>query len=311
MPPSHDTTSGNGPSTPHHAASPSSANRAPASGIAVPVSIIIPAHNEARVIARGLTTLTTGAEPGELEIVVVCNGCTDDTATAARNACADAIIIEVPVASKSAALNAGDAHATCFPRFYVDADVELSIPAIRATAAVLTGGRSLCAAPSPRFAVDGRSWLIRKFYDTWQRLPYLNSELVGTGVYALSARGRARFGIFPDLTADDQFVLQQFEQGERFSVRDECFIVHPPTSLRGLLRIRTRAYRGIHELDGSGFARHDAASGAGKTLVSLARTPRNLPAVVTYVAINLAAKGTARFSRGTGWERDESARMAC
>src|SRR5262245_58336894 len=47
-------------------------------------SVVIPAHNEARVIERGLSSLLEGARPGELEIVVVCNGCTDDTAARAR-----------------------------------------------------------------------------------------------------------------------------------------------------------------------------------------------------------------------------------
>ena len=45
------------------------------------ISIVIPAHNEANVIQRILSALTDGADDGELDIVVVCNGCT----TARRN----------------------------------------------------------------------------------------------------------------------------------------------------------------------------------------------------------------------------------
>ncbi len=47
-------------------------------------SVVIPAHDEAAVIGRCLDALFTGFEPGELDVVVVCNGCTDDTASAAR-----------------------------------------------------------------------------------------------------------------------------------------------------------------------------------------------------------------------------------
>ncbi|MBO0838909.1 MAG: glycosyltransferase, partial [Actinobacteria bacterium] len=43
-------------------------------------SIIIPACNESRVIKRLLSRLVCSARDGEFEIIVVANGCTDDTA---------------------------------------------------------------------------------------------------------------------------------------------------------------------------------------------------------------------------------------
>ena len=276
----------------------------------VPVSIIVPASDEESVIGRCLRAMTAGAEPGELEILVVCNGCSDQTAAAARRADVDATILELPVASKSAALNAGDAAANRFPRFYVDADVGLSITAIRAVARTLAAGQFLCVAPTPRFELAGRPWTIRQFYDTWQRLPYLNDEVVGTGVYALSEAGRARFASFPDLTADDQFVLQQFRRDERLTLRDYYFAVYPPTHLAGLVRIRTRAYRGNAELAQSGLAPYSPAVGSARTLSTLARRPRNLAPVATYIGVNLVAKLRARLLRGTRWERDHTARAA-
>ena len=48
-------------------------------------SVIIPAHNEAKVIRRCLEGLLAGAPAGEEpELIVVCNGCSDDTAAIAR-----------------------------------------------------------------------------------------------------------------------------------------------------------------------------------------------------------------------------------
>jgi glycosyltransferase involved in cell wall biosynthesis len=277
----------------------------------VPVSVVIPAHDEERVIGRCLRALTAGADPAELELVVVCNGCTDATAGAARAAAPHAVVLELAAASKPAALNAGDAVARRFPRFYVDADVELPIESVRATARVLQRGDARCAAPAPQFAVADRSWWIRQFYDTWQRLPYLGAGVVGNGVYALSADGRARFGAFPEITADDQFVLQQFDARERLTVADHRFVVHPPTRVRSLVRIRTRAYRGARELDHSGFARHDAIRGAGRALADLLlRRPRHLAGVAVYVTVGLVAKAGAFLPRRTRWERDDSARLA-
>ncbi len=44
-------------------------------------SVVIPAHNEARGIRRCLSALLDSARPGEFEIVVVANGCIDETAS--------------------------------------------------------------------------------------------------------------------------------------------------------------------------------------------------------------------------------------
>ena len=67
-------------------------------------------------------------------MVVVCNGCHDRTAEVARQVAPLATVVEIPVASKVAALNAGDAVARYFPRFYLDADIELPVAAVRPVA---------------------------------------------------------------------------------------------------------------------------------------------------------------------------------
>lgn len=45
------------------------------------ISIIVPAHNEENVISATLDVLVPGVDIGALEIIVVCNGCTDETVT--------------------------------------------------------------------------------------------------------------------------------------------------------------------------------------------------------------------------------------
>src|SRR4051794_10857255 len=49
-------------------------------------SIVIPAHNEEAVLARCLRVLLAGSQPGELDVIVVANACTDRTAEIAREA---------------------------------------------------------------------------------------------------------------------------------------------------------------------------------------------------------------------------------
>ncbi len=72
------------------------------------ISVIIPAHDEGSVIARTLEAMTNGAAPGELDVIVVCNGCTDDTAAVARRFGPPVRVIETDIAGKSHALNLGD-----------------------------------------------------------------------------------------------------------------------------------------------------------------------------------------------------------
>jgi len=48
------------------------------------ISIVVPAHNESSVIARTLSRWGANPALDEIGVVVVCNGCTDDTANVAR-----------------------------------------------------------------------------------------------------------------------------------------------------------------------------------------------------------------------------------
>jgi glycosyltransferase involved in cell wall biosynthesis len=273
------------------------------------ISVVIPAHNEEAVIARCIETMTKGAGVGELEIIVVCNGCTDETAAEARRAGPDVQVIETTVAGKSNALNLGDRAATAFPRFYVDADIEVTVASLRLVADVLRDGGALCAAPQPRFVVDGRPWPIRGFYEIWQQMPYLNAVVVGSGVYALSESGRGRFREFPDLVGDDQFVMQQYRSDERRSVEGAEFLIHTPRSLRGLIAVRTRVYRGNRELAESASTPERPPGGRWKGIFRLVRRPGLVPAVLVYLAVNaIATARAARAPAGAAWERDDSSR---
>ena len=96
------------------------------------VTIIVPAHNEGRVVGRLLGQLISGVGPGELDIIVVANGCTDDTAQIAAGYSPMIRVVSIPVPSKREALAVGNQAATGFPRLYVDADVELGASDVRA-----------------------------------------------------------------------------------------------------------------------------------------------------------------------------------
>jgi glycosyltransferase involved in cell wall biosynthesis len=262
------------------------------------------------VISRCLETLLDGARPGELEVIVVCNGCHDETAAVARAAPHDVIVLEIDVASKAAALNAGDAVASTFPRLYVDADVELTIGAARATIEALGAG-ALCAAPAARHDVSNRPWLVRRFYAVHERIPFfVGPGAVGNGVYGLSAEGRGRFERFPDITADDQFVLERFAPAERHTIRSEQFTIRTPRTLRGVVKVRTRSYRGnleLHAMELPDVAEERVGPSALGTLLRDRRVAAGVP---VWLAVNAFAKMQARRRWDGAWERDDTSRSA-
>jgi len=155
----------------------------PAAG---PVSIVVPAHDEEATIARLLGPLVGGAPPGELDVIVVCNGCHDRTAEVARSF--GVRVVELAEPSKAAALVRGDAEANHFPRIYLDADIELTATSVRALADALEGA-VLAAGPRREIPVDQTSLLVRAYYAVWTRLPQVQTGLFGRGVVAVSAAG--------------------------------------------------------------------------------------------------------------------------
>jgi glycosyltransferase involved in cell wall biosynthesis len=278
------------------------------------ISVIIPAHNEANVIGRCLCAILDGAAPGELQVIVACNGCTDQTADIARGFGAAVEVIETSVASKSHALNLADQAAHGFPRFYVDADVVLHHDAIVKVADVLRNGNVLAAAPSVKFDMTDRPWTVRAFYSVWSRLPYLRSGMGGSGVCALSEAGRRRFESFPRLTADDAFTRLHFTRQERQTVESCCSIVSTPRSLGSVVDIKTRSHFGNHELRQQfPQLRKNEEVNHIWPLTRLALNPRLWPALTVYIYVKVVTRARMRWKYAHGnhgtWERDESSRQ--
>jgi glycosyltransferase involved in cell wall biosynthesis len=271
------------------------------------VSVVIAAHNEARVLGGCLDALLAGGAEG-LDVIVVANGCTDETAAVAR-ARPGVRVIELAAASKPAALNAGDAAAVGFPRVYLDGDIPLSGGAVRRLAAALAGGdRVLAAVPTRRLVLTGRPLPVRAYYAVHARLPVFATGLFGRGAIALSEAGRARFDRFPDMIADDLFLDSLFNQRERVVVGEVAAPVGTPLRTGDLVRrlVRVRAGNAAMRTAQAGVRRADRLSWL--TDVVLPR-PWLAPAAVYYVGLTVTAALLARRrSRATHWGRDESSR---
>jgi glycosyltransferase involved in cell wall biosynthesis len=280
-------------------------------------SVVIPAHNEETVIVRCLGALAAGSLGREIEVAVIANGCTDETARVAREFGVDIpelTVVELAEASKSAALNAGEVAVLAFPRIYLDADIVLDDEAMDGLIKALTTSEARVSSPHISFDFGHAHWAVRQFYRAYAHIPYLRGGIIGLGVYGVSEAGRRRFGPFPDLIADDLFVQRLFRPDERVTCPG-TFTVHTPRTIRALLRVRTRTAHGNAQLARSDVGDVDNTSRTtGHTmralLAEVLRRPSEASAVAVYAAVTLAARFNARRIPETTWLRDDSSRQS-
>ncbi|MEU9887122.1 glycosyltransferase [Sphaerisporangium sp. NPDC051017] len=275
-------------------------------------SVIIPAHNEARVIGRLLTSLLAEAKDGEFDVIVVANGCDDDTAGVARGY-EGVRVVETEIPSKREALRLGDEAADSHPRVYVDADVQVGTADVRALRDALTApGGPLAAAPERALALRDRPWPVRAYYAVWTRLPAVREGLFGRGVIAVSEEGNRRLMDLPPVMGDDLAASLAFAPGERRVVRTARAVIHPPRTLGDLMRRRVRAVTVVAEIEQGPMQGQEARTGLRDLAGIAGRAPWLVPHLAVFLAVTLVARARARRAVKskdyTTWLRDESSR---
>jgi len=279
-------------------------------------SIVIAAHNEASVILRCLDALAPLAANGSATIIVVCNGCTDDTAALARSR-SGVTVLELGIASKAGALRAGDLAACPGPRIYLDADVVMTSQGALDVFAALGRPGAFAARPPVVFDVTGAQWPVRSWYRVRGQLSSVREALWGAGTYGLSVQGRARFEEFPDLVSDDLFIDSLFGEDERLIAPTDPVVVRTPRRSSDLINILQRKYRTQSDVPRA------VASGAQESILLsssqrlqlaemrsiVGKHPRHVFDVAVYMLMVAIARVHAKNARpGTVWERDESSR---
>ncbi|RYV49391.1 glycosyltransferase family 2 protein [Pengzhenrongella frigida] len=277
-----------------------------------PAVVIIPAHNEENLIARALEVLLADAEPSEFDVVVACNGCTDDTAERARLAASRlghrVTVLSTPIASKAAAIRAAEAVAPGFPRVYLDADVECSTATARAMVSAVRSGAAL-AVPTRVLDTSASTPAARAYYGGWSALPWVQEQLAGRGAYTVSRAARETFGEFPDIGADDRFVTTRVPRNEAVVVPHPILIA-PPGRLSDVLRVRRRVYAGNVLAPGPAHDR-SRANRVGALALTVVRRPSLAPKLVVFAGTTAVAKALTAWDlhRGTVvWGRDEAQR---
>lgn len=278
------------------------------------ISVVIPAHNEEAVIGRCLASLTAGESASSLQIIVVCNGCNDNTAAVAGQF-PGVKVIAIDKASKIAALNAGDQALDSYPVAYVDADVDVSAEDLVIASEGLSDSVHIVA-PRLRINLVGSNIWVRAFYRIWMQLPYFaTNNMVGSGIFILSEAGRKRFGVFPDVIADDGYVRGLFNNSERRTIDGCQFTVFAPTTLPDLIKIKTRVRFGNMQVAAQFPGMQVGGENSSAAFLRLLLTkPWLIPSGGLYFGVQWLTKrrAKARFKsqQPMVWDRDNSSRVS-
>lgn len=276
------------------------------------ISIVIPAHNEGAVIERTLRSVWSSRTERELQVIVVANGCTDDTAERARRF-KGVEVIETAVGSKIAALNLGDRAARHFPRAYMDADVVLSENLIETVARAFEEPEVRIVAPEVRYAYSWSNPFLAGYYRLWSSLPYVRRDMMARGFYAMDRELRSRFDEFPTLVADDKFIRNLTRPQERRIAQGCWTTVHLPGTFRELLAVKTRwTYGNLELAERRPELNVNDQSPYEGAMRWLAVRPWHWVNVPTFVGVYAYTRWVARRrlkqKRGA-WERAESSRV--
>lgn len=270
-------------------------------------SVVVPAHNEERSIGRLMLALAPLRD--EVDVVVVCNGCTDQTGDVARRAAPWATVIDLPDPSKPAALNAGDRAVSGFPRLYLDADVVIEATAVERLFEAVRGGL-MAAAASPYYDVSTSSWVVRSHQRFWEQMPANRQGLAGTNAMAVSGAGRARFDDWPNLIGDDYFFDGLFDEAEKARVPDAVVVRPTARGFRDCVSRKARVHQGNVDVRAAGL-RDSHAGGGGAGIRAVVRdSPARLVDLPAHLAVTVAARlvSERRRRRGTSqvWFQDRS-----
>jgi glycosyltransferase involved in cell wall biosynthesis len=273
-------------------------------------SVVIPAHNEATTIRRCLDALLVGFAPGELDVVVSCNGCTDGTANIVRSSWPAVQVIEVTKASKPAALRVADEALSVFPRIYLDADVVLPATSARQILERLRTGPALAARPPASYDTKDAGAVVRSYYRARSRLFSLKRCLWGCGAYAVSAAGRARYDVYPEIIADDLSADRWFSRSEIEIIGSEPSVITVPRRVRDLFRVLRRRYLGNVQIQDLPESPELTTQSTVRDLMAMVMSsPGAAVDAAVFSAIVTAVRITLRISPSADWNRDESSRI--
>jgi len=275
--------------------------------------IIIPAYNEQAVIKNTLSQLGGGNSSG-FQIVVVCNGCEDQTESIVREHFPLVYCETLAKSSKARAIRQAEMLDIGFPRLYLDADIVITETTVEGLF------EHAIAKPEPALLVphsiailDNCSCWVQRFYHSWYQTNFVKQHGFGAGCYLVNRAGRTRFGDWPDLIADDGFIRTQFADEETHIVKTQVVHVAAPNSLWSLLKVKSRSKYGNLQLKRY-LADNKVVNRQSSINSGMKFGPESTLSIIDifiYNTVNALAFGIAKWHHLTGsfvWHRDNSNR---
>ena len=273
------------------------------------VSVVIPVRNEAVMLARTAPALKRALKGFDCQVIYVLNGTTDSSAAVIASVFGDeAEVLVLEVASKTGALNAGDAAAEHFPRVYLDADIAVGAGDISRLLAPILADQADMTAGVIVPDVQKGSRAAQEVARIWGALPYAKTRAYQCCV-ALSSAGRGAWEDWLDVIADDLFMAAQILQDRKRICEDVETRMPLPKRLDAWIGVRTRWIQGQRQFEAHFPGQLPKAEGQRNALLGLAVNPRNWVGIGLYVAVWWVAKRRAMREASTVWYRDETQRQ--
>lgn len=219
------------------------------------ISIIIPANNEESMISRCLGSLVaSNSVPEEVQIIVAANACRDRTVQVALS-WRDGVeakgwgltVLDLAEGGKMNAMNRGDVAARGDKRVYLDADVTVDPDLLGQLSQALDVDGPRYASGAVRIA-PAKTFASRAYRQIYRKVPFFTQDVPGCGLFAVNAKGRERWGEFPDIISDDTFVRLSFAPSER--VKTKAGYDWPIVEgWSNLVKVRRRQNIGVAEVD--------------------------------------------------------------
>ncbi len=272
-------------------------------------TIIIPAHNEANTIGNTLANLEEGINKF-YNIIVVCNGCDDDTYRIASSF-KHIQCHSIEIASKAHAIRHAESLNPNFPRLYVDADIVVTANDAKLIFANMQDNLNAgLYVPKSKTNTLNSHFTVKNYYTAWYDTPYVKKLGYGAGAYALNQKGRERFAIWPDLVSDDGFIRTLFSPDEIHIIDTACVEVQAPKTWWQLIRIKARSKYGILELkQQQDSVTNEVSQLSKKTAISDSLHLAKLGLKLNYILINVIAIAWAYWMLKTNkfsWLKDRS-----
>ncbi len=274
------------------------------------ISVIIPAYNEEKVIARCLKGLDD--QEARLDVIVVCNGCTDNTAQVATKASSSASIISIDMASKTNAINIGLKHCRFKKILLLDADIFLTFENLMKLSVIAEKSDCLVASPLANVELARTSFMVKHYYLVALKLPYFQKYKISAAIL-LNEIGIERLGMIPNVISDDNYISLQFKENEKAVIKTIQYTLTPPENFWSLIKILTRSELGNLELKMKypnflGEKEHTHARDLILMLLNLRLFPSLAIFILTKLVVKIRARGQLKGLESYLWEKDNSSR---